>query len=84
MIPTFPFPNPCNALASIATHNFPENPQIKPVTIVLHNPAKITGLRPMRSDRRPQGMPVRHWHREKVLDATPTQVDIEDVGTPKD
>lgn len=60
IMPTFPFPRPARALATMAHGNDVEKPKRMLVVIVHIMPTKMAGFRPYRSDIRPQMIPVRH------------------------
>lgn len=64
MIPTFPFPRPVRARAAIAMGRDLENPNMSVANIVQSKPFRRIGLRPKRSEARPQGMPMIHWQIE--------------------
>ncbi len=54
-----PLRKPPRALPTRATHIFVANPTMRSENIVPAQPNSNTGLRPIRSDRHPQNMPVK-------------------------
>jgi hypothetical protein len=83
MMPTLPFPRPAKALATTAHGSDVEKPKRMLVVMVHIKPARMAGLRPNRSDIRPQMTPVRHWLREKTAEVMPAQYATLVLGTSK-
>lgn len=60
IMPTFPLPRPVRARAATAMERFWENPNMSVLNIVQAKPLRRIGLRPKRSEAKPQGIPMRH------------------------
>jgi hypothetical protein len=74
MIPTLPLLRPATALTMIAQARVLEKPKSMNEHIVHVRAMRITGFRPNLSDARPQGIPVRHWEREKTAEVMPAHL----------
>lgn len=84
MMPTLPLPPPDNALAMMAIGRLLDRPQNMLVNMVTVRPTKITGLRPRRSDARPQAIAVQHCASEKTALVIPAQYATSSLRTLKD
>src|SRR5437667_10846615 len=64
------------ARAKIAIGKDVETPNSRPKAMAKKSPARTVGLRPIRSERAPQGTAVMHWQMEKMADVKPTHLAI--------